>query len=129
VPMNEIEIAAVRASGPGGQHVNKAATAAHLRFDIHASSLPEAVKARLARRRDHRINRDGVLVIKAQTHRSLARNRDEALSRLKALIVAAARPAPKRKATRPSRAAKRKRVERKVKRGRQKALRGRVDPS
>ena len=120
---------AIRAQGAGGQNVNKVSSAVHLRFDIAASHLPDAVKARLLALGDQRISADGVVVIKAQRHRSQERNRDDALARLQALVDAAAAVAPVRKPTRPTRSAERRRVDAKVRRGRIKAARGRIDES
>ena len=128
VPESEIEFSAVRSAGAGGQNVNKVSSAIHLRFDVAASSLPGAVKARLLALKDQRITRDGVVVIKAQQHRSQDMNREEALGRLQALVDRAAVAPKTRRATRPTRASKRKRLENKVRRGRIKQLRGKVDP-
>jgi ribosome-associated protein len=123
---NEVEFIAIRAQGAGGQNVNKVSNAIHLRFDIAASSLPPAIKEKLLVLRDQRISSDGVVVIKAQKHRSLERNREDGLVRLRELIASAAFVPITRRPTKPTRSSQRKRIDSKVKRGQIKLQRSKV---
>ena len=126
---SEVEISAIRAQGAGGQNVNKVSSAIHLRFDIAASSLPDDVKARLLALRDSRITNEGVLVLKAQSHRTQDMNRLDAFARLHELVNSVAVPPRVRKPTRPTYGSKQRRLEGKSLRSQTKVLRGRLDMS
>ncbi|NVJ60525.1 MAG: aminoacyl-tRNA hydrolase [Gammaproteobacteria bacterium] len=127
IPEQEIEFHAIRSQGAGGQNVNKVASAIHLRFDINNSSLPDFYKERLLALSDSRLTTDGILIIKAQTHRTQEKNKEDAIKRLINIVKDAVKVQKKRKKTRPSKASQQKRMDRKTKHGKTKQLRGKVD--
>jgi len=126
IPEAEMEFTAIRAQGPGGQHVNKVSSAVQLRFDVRHSSLPDAVQRRLLASQDSRLSKDGVMIIKAQRYRSAKLNREEALARLREWVLAATHQPKARKKTKPTRGSQLRRLDSKTRHGQKKNLRGKI---